>query len=109
MSKHIVIAGAVPSLHAKKLFPKKWDILEEKDLAAGEATDLIKLGFIEEYKPHKITKEDAEMYPALDEHLGLGEGDEIHEGHLATLKPKVVAKPKPGIKKEEPKKEEPAK
>lgn len=58
MTKYIVIAGSCPALHKKHGVTSPNQIITEDMLEDGEATDLMRNGFIEEYKPYKVTKDD---------------------------------------------------
>lgn len=83
-------------LNRRKLV-KYGDILEEDFFLEGEIAELIKGDWIEEYRPHIVTKEDLELTEKVKnhsngthseepsnrhhiEHYGLEEGHEIHAG-----------------------------
>lgn len=99
MKKYIVIAGAVPALHDRKIektdtnegrFVKKDDILPESFFRTGELAELIKAEFIAEYeepakeendapapKKYKLKAADIERNKELAEAKGLKAGDTI--------------------------------
>ncbi len=114
MAKQIIIAGAVPGLHQKKVvetekglvkdsnssanqnpnarYVKLGDILDEGFFDIGQIGELSKQGFIEEYKPYKLTDADIKANPHLAEHHAKKAGDEVHSGpkhDIYTLKPRA--------------------
>lgn len=89
MKKYIVIAGAVPALHDRKIVTKG-EILEESFFRTGELAELIKAEFIAEYeepakeengapapKKYKLKAADIERNKELAEAKGLKAGDTI--------------------------------
>lgn len=103
MAKHIVIAGAVPALHRTEIGAKgevvtktvkSGDVLDEKFFRPGEIGELTKGGFIEEYRPHKLSAADLAANPHLEKHEDLKEGDEIHAGKAGFTPAPKEEKPK---------------
>lgn len=78
MPKYIVIAGAVPAVHKRRIV-QPGELLDEDFFMEGEIGDLVKGQFIEPYSPHVLTDDDIKANPNLEKHEKLKAGDEIHK------------------------------